>query len=107
MEGRQTQLPHHYWKYHVLSTRYQTRSDLGTTGSGEDGGGRDLLRDGRQSDAEGTADRIDGWTGRGSQFGAPAVLLDLELAQVSEIIDDMKPLQVLVIACSYTHLTLP
>ncbi|MGH7121826.1 MAG: hypothetical protein ACREFP_23010 [Acetobacteraceae bacterium] len=53
-----------------------------------------LLEDGGQCDADGTAQGVDGRTGRGTQQGVPAVLLDLDFAEVGEIVDDALPLDI-------------
>src|SRR5512144_813392 len=69
---------------------------LGTTGLG--GLGRvfwagKLLENGWQGDAEGTAERIDGRPGSGSESRPAAVLLDLDLAQVGEVVEDAPPFE--------------
>ena len=52
---------------------------------------RDLLVDRRQGDADGAADRVDGGAWRGAQPRPAAVLLDLDLAQVGEVVEDALP----------------
>ena len=52
-----------------------------------------LLENGWQGDAEGAAEGIDAWAGRGARAGATAVLFDLDGAQVDEIVDDVGSVQ--------------
>jgi hypothetical protein len=57
------------------------------------GGGRHLLEDGRQGEADRAADRIEGRAGGGAQPGAAAVLFDSRshLTEIGEIVDDALP----------------
>src|SRR5512144_3179428 len=69
---------------------------LGTTGLGGLGWvfwAWKLLENGWQGDAEGTAERIDGWPGSGSEPRPAAVLFDLDLAQVGEVVEDALPFE--------------
>jgi hypothetical protein len=59
----------------------------------DSGGDRHLLEDGRQGDADGAADRIDGRAGSGAQAGAAAVLFDVDLAEIGEVVDDALPFE--------------
>ncbi len=52
---------------------------------------RELLEDGRQRNADGPAQRINGVAGRGAQQRPASVLLDFDLAEVEKIIDDVLP----------------
>ena len=66
--------------------------------SGEFRRRRDLLKDWRQCNADGPANGIDRWTRSSSQQCTAAVLLDLDLAEVVQIIDDVLPFKVAVTA---------
>ena len=52
----------------------------------------DLLEDGRQGDADGSADGVDGWSRCGAQESPASVLLDFDFAQIGQIIEDTLPL---------------
>ncbi|EDP62686.1 hypothetical protein BAL199_22797 [alpha proteobacterium BAL199] len=52
-----------------------------------------LLEDGRQGDADGAADRVDGPVRGGAQQGAAAVLLDLDFAEVGQVVQDGLPFE--------------
>ena len=68
--------------------------DLGTTvfGVGSEGG-RHLLKDWRQGDADGAADRVDSRAGSGAQPGPAAILFDLDLTEIGEVVDDALPFE--------------
>ena len=68
----------------IRSFRHHSR------GSGD---GRHLLEDGRQGDAHGAADRIDGRAGSGAQSGPAAVLFDVDFTEIGEIVDDALPFE--------------
>jgi hypothetical protein len=57
------------------------------------GGGRHLLEDGRQRDADSAADRIDSRAGGGAQPCAAAVLFDVDRAEIGEIVDASLPFE--------------
>ena len=71
---------------------------LGTTVLGSVGG-RQLLEDRLQGEADGAADRVDGRAGSGAQPGAAAILFDLDFAEIGEIVDDALPFEPAATGC--------
>ena len=51
----------------------------------------DLLADGRQSDANGSANSVDGWPWGSAQQGSAPVPLDFDLVQIGQIVEDRLP----------------
>ena len=57
------------------------------------------LEDRRQGDADSAANRVDGRAGGGAQPRPAAVLFDLDLAEIGEIVDDALPFEPAAASC--------
>ena len=57
------------------------------------GGGWHFLENGRQGDADGAADRVDGRAGSSAQSGPAAVLFDVDFTEIGKIVDDALPFE--------------